>query len=104
VLTGGDGDNRVFGGGGDDRMVWNPGDDTNLNEGGLAADTTEINGGGGPRLARLFGELCRKQLGVSRWTPSSKSARTAASVLGAPRGRRRSLRCVNLQAVHASMV
>ena len=28
-------------------MVWSPGDDTDLNEGGEATDTVEVNGGGG---------------------------------------------------------
>ncbi len=28
-------------------MIWNPGDDTDLNEGGGAIDTVEVNGGGG---------------------------------------------------------
>ncbi len=47
TLTGGDADDQVFGQGGSDRMVWNPGDDTDLNEGGEATDTVEVNGGGG---------------------------------------------------------
>ncbi len=47
VLTGGDADDQAFGQGGTDRMVWNPGDDTDLNEGGEAVDTVEVNGGNG---------------------------------------------------------
>ncbi|MDF2732529.1 MAG: cya 3 [Desertimonas sp.] len=47
TLTGGDADDQVFGQAGDDRMIWNPGDDTDLNEGGDASDTVEVNGGGG---------------------------------------------------------
>jgi Ca2+-binding RTX toxin-like protein len=47
VLTGGDGDDQVFGESGNDRMIWNPGDDTDLNEGGDASDTVEVNGGNG---------------------------------------------------------
>ncbi len=47
VLTGGDADDQVFGQGGADRMVWNPRDDTDLNEGGAAVDTVEVNGGTG---------------------------------------------------------
>jgi Ca2+-binding RTX toxin-like protein len=47
TLTGGDADDQVFGQSGDDRMVWNPGDDTDLNEGGAATDTVEVNGGNG---------------------------------------------------------
>src|SRR5215211_3417076 len=47
TLTGGDGDDQAFGQGGNDRMVWNPGDDTDLNEGGDATDTVEVNGGNG---------------------------------------------------------
>ena len=31
-------------------MIWNPGDDTDLNEGGAATDTTEVNGGGGAEV------------------------------------------------------
>jgi Ca2+-binding RTX toxin-like protein len=50
VLTGGDADDQVFGQGGNDRMVWNPGDDTDLNEGGNATDTVEVNGGGGAEV------------------------------------------------------
>ena len=46
-LTGGDADDQVFGEAGNDRMVWNPGDDTDLNEGGAASDTVEVNGGNG---------------------------------------------------------
>jgi Ca2+-binding RTX toxin-like protein len=45
TLTGGDADDRAFGQGGDDRMIWNPGDDTDLNEGGVGNDTTQVNGG-----------------------------------------------------------
>src|SRR5829696_7596098 len=47
TLTGGDGDDQAFGQGGNDRIVWNPGDDTDLNEGGEATDTIEVNGGNG---------------------------------------------------------
>src|SRR4051812_13352913 len=47
TLTGGDADDQVFGQGGNDRMIWNPGDDTDLNEGGGATDTVEVNGGNG---------------------------------------------------------
>ena len=47
TLTGGDADDQVFGQSGNDRMIWNPGDDTDLNEGGDATDTVEVNGGGG---------------------------------------------------------
>ncbi len=47
TLTGGDADDQSFGQGGTDRMIWNPGDDTDLNEGGEAADTVEVNGGNG---------------------------------------------------------
>ena len=47
TLTGGDADDQVFGQSGNDRMIWNPGDDTDLNEGGEATDTVEVNGGGG---------------------------------------------------------
>src|SRR5262249_56618235 len=47
VLTGGDGDDQVFGEAGNDRMIWNPGDDTDLNEGGAGTDTVEVNGGNG---------------------------------------------------------
>jgi len=47
TLTGGDADDQVFGQSGNDRMVWNPGDDTDLNEGGAAVDTVEVNGGNG---------------------------------------------------------
>ena len=45
TLTGGDADDQVFGESGNDRMIWNPGDDTDLNEGGAASDTVEVNGG-----------------------------------------------------------
>jgi Ca2+-binding RTX toxin-like protein len=47
TLTGGDADDQAFGQGGNDRMIWNPGDDTDLNEGGDAVDTVEVNGGNG---------------------------------------------------------
>ncbi len=47
TLTGGDANDQAFGESGDDRMIWNPGDDTDLNEGGSASDTVEVNGGGG---------------------------------------------------------
>jgi Ca2+-binding RTX toxin-like protein len=47
TLTGGDADDQVFGQSGNDRAIWNPGDDTDLNEGGVGTDTTEVNGGGG---------------------------------------------------------
>jgi len=47
TLTGGTADDQVFGQGGNDRMVWNPGDATDLNEGGEATDTVEVNGGNG---------------------------------------------------------
>ena len=47
TLTGGDADDQAFGQGGNDRMIWNPGDDTDLNEGGAAEDTVEVNGGNG---------------------------------------------------------
>jgi Ca2+-binding RTX toxin-like protein len=47
TLTGGDADDQVFGESGNDRMIWNPGDDTDLNEGGDATDTVEVNGGNG---------------------------------------------------------
>ncbi len=47
TLTGGDADDQAFGQGGNDRMIWNPGDDTDLNEGGEATDTVEVNGGNG---------------------------------------------------------
>ncbi len=50
TLTGGDADDSAFGQGGDDRMIWNPGDDTDLNEGGVGNDTTEVNGGGGAEV------------------------------------------------------
>ena len=47
TMTGGDADDQVFGQSGNDRMIWNPGDDTDLNEGGDAVDTVEVNGGNG---------------------------------------------------------
>jgi Ca2+-binding RTX toxin-like protein len=47
TLNGGDADDQAFGQSGIDRMIWNPGDDTDLNEGGVDADTVEVNGGGG---------------------------------------------------------
>jgi Ca2+-binding RTX toxin-like protein len=47
TMTGGDADDQVFGQSGTDRMIWNPGDDTDLNEGGDAVDTVEVNGGNG---------------------------------------------------------
>ena len=47
TLTGGDANDQVYGESGNDRMVWNPGDDTDLNEGGDATDTVEVNGGNG---------------------------------------------------------
>jgi len=47
TLTGGDADDQAFGQSGNDRMIWNPGDDTDLNEGGAATDTVEVNGGNG---------------------------------------------------------
>ncbi|MGH3043341.1 MAG: calcium-binding protein [Gaiellaceae bacterium] len=47
TITGGDADDQAFGQGGNDRMIWDPGDDTDLNEGGAATDTVEVNGGGG---------------------------------------------------------
>ena len=47
MLTGGDGDDQVFGEAGNDRMIWNPGDDTDLIEGGDGTDTAEVNGGNG---------------------------------------------------------
>ena len=47
TLTGGDADDQSFGQSGNDRMIWNPGDDTDLNEGGEATDTVEVNGGNG---------------------------------------------------------
>jgi Ca2+-binding RTX toxin-like protein len=50
TLTGGDADDRVFGESGNDRMIWNPGDDTDLNEGGAATDTVQVNGGGGTEV------------------------------------------------------
>jgi Ca2+-binding RTX toxin-like protein len=50
TLTGGDADDQVFGQSGDDRMIWNPGDDTDLNEGGVGMDTSEINGGNGAEI------------------------------------------------------
>jgi Ca2+-binding RTX toxin-like protein len=50
TLTGGDADDQVFGQSGSDRMIWNPGDDTDLNEGGEATDTVEVNGGGGAEV------------------------------------------------------
>jgi Ca2+-binding RTX toxin-like protein len=50
TLTGGDEDDQVFGESGNDRMIWNPGDDTDLNEGALGTDTTEVNGGGGAEV------------------------------------------------------
>jgi Ca2+-binding RTX toxin-like protein len=65
VLTGGDADDQVFGESGNDRMVWNPGDDTDLNEGGAAIDTVEVNGGNGtplrPRRARPSNSSMRAQ-------------------------------------------
>jgi Ca2+-binding RTX toxin-like protein len=53
VLTGGDANDQVFGESGDDRFVWNPGDDTDLYEGGLGIDTTEVNGGNGTEVFTL---------------------------------------------------
>lgn len=50
TLTGGDADDQVFGQSDADRMIWNPGDDTDLNEGGLGADTVEVNGGNGDEV------------------------------------------------------
>ena len=50
MLTGGDGDDQVFGEGGNDRMIWNPGDDTDLFEGGDGIDTAEVNGGNGAEI------------------------------------------------------
>lgn len=50
TLTGGDADDQVFGQSDADRMIWNPGDDTDLNEGGLGADTVEVNGGNGSEV------------------------------------------------------
>ena len=47
MLTGGDGDDQVFGEAGNDRMIWNPGDDSDLFEGGDGVDTAEVNGGNG---------------------------------------------------------
>ena len=50
ILTGGDADDQAFGESGNDRMIWNPGDDTDLNEGGAATDTVEVNGGNGAEV------------------------------------------------------
>jgi Ca2+-binding RTX toxin-like protein len=50
TLVGGEGGDIVFGEAGNDRMTWNPGDGTDLNEGGLGTDTTEVNGGGGAEV------------------------------------------------------
>jgi Ca2+-binding RTX toxin-like protein len=50
TMTGGDADDQVFGQSGNDRMIWNPGDDTDLNEGGDAVDTVEVNGGNGAEV------------------------------------------------------
>jgi len=47
VLTGGTGNDQVFGQGGNDRMIWNPGDGSDLFEGGDGIDTAEVNGGNG---------------------------------------------------------
>ena len=50
MLTGGDGDDQMFGEAGNDRMIWNPGDDTDLMEGGSGTDTAEVNGGNGAEI------------------------------------------------------
>ena len=47
MLTGGAGDDQVFGEAGNDRMIWNPGDGSDLFEGGDGTDTAEVNGGNG---------------------------------------------------------
>ena len=46
-LTGGTGDDQMFGEAGDDRIICNPGDGTDLMEGGDGVDTAEMNGGNG---------------------------------------------------------
>ena len=47
MLTGGTGNDQVFGQDGDDRMIWNPGEGSDLFEGGDGTDTAEVNGGNG---------------------------------------------------------
>ena len=61
VMHGGPGDDRILGDDnapgtrdeflgedGNDTLVWNPGDDDDKMDGGLGADSIEVNGGGGP--------------------------------------------------------
>jgi Ca2+-binding RTX toxin-like protein len=50
VLTGGTGDDQMFGQAGNDRMIWNPGEGTDLMEGGDGNDTAEVNGGNGAEV------------------------------------------------------
>ena len=47
MLTGGTGNDQVFGQAGNDRMIWNSGDGSDLFEGGDGIDTAEVNGGNG---------------------------------------------------------
>src|SRR5262249_34360086 len=47
TLTGGIGNDQVFGEAGNDLMIWNPGEGSDLNEGGSGNDTVLVIGGNG---------------------------------------------------------
>jgi len=47
ILTGGPGDDQLFGQAGNDIMIWNPGDGSDLLEGGAGDDIALVNGDDG---------------------------------------------------------
>ena len=61
-MTGGAGDDQMFGEAGNDRMIWNPGDGTDLMEGGDGVDTAEMNGGNGSETFTITANGTRVRL------------------------------------------
>ena len=96
TITGGDAEDRAYGQGGNDRVIWNPGDDTDLDEGGDATDTVEVNGGNGTEQFTETANGTRVRfdrvdpapfsLSTSARPRSSSSTPTAATTASPPSG------------------
>ncbi|MBL9165508.1 MAG: hypothetical protein JNL18_22475 [Planctomycetaceae bacterium] len=81
TLTGGDADDQAFGQSDNDRMIWNPGDDADLNEGGLGADTVEVNGGNGDEVFTTTANGTRVRFDRLNPAPFSIDIGTSESLL-----------------------
>ena len=89
MLTGGDGDDQMFGEAGNDRMIWNPGDDSDLIEGGAGNDTAEVNGGNGAETFTITANGTRVRFDRVDPAPFSLDIGTTENLVAQRQWRRR---------------